>query len=188
MIDFIAAVAGAEQAASTISVVLGAIGLLILGLGLLIAEFLVISFGILGGMALISFIAAIYIAFDHNDGLGWTFMVGAPIVAILAFRWGLARLQASSIVPKAEIDGNAGYRHHLEEQGIAIGSSGEMLTDAYPTGRARFEGGTCDVQVIGGSLEKGAPCTVKRIDGAIAFVVAAPQPTASTLGSPERTS
>ena len=45
-----------------------------------------------------------------------------------------------------------------------------MVTPARPSGRARFDGGECDVQVQGRPLETNAKVMVKRIDGPIVFV------------------
>jgi membrane-bound ClpP family serine protease len=73
-------------------------------------------------------------------------------------------------VPKNSVTGTAGYRHVAERLGIAIGSSGVMVTAARPTGRARFAGGECDVQTRGRPLEKNTPIIVKQIDGPMIFV------------------
>jgi membrane-bound ClpP family serine protease len=45
-----------------------------------------------------------------------------------------------------------------------------MVTRARPSGRARFDGGECDVQAQSGVLARGAKVTVLRIDGPIVFV------------------
>jgi len=55
--------------------------------------------------------------------------------------------------------------------GIRIGARGTLVTDAMPTGRARFPGGDIDVQVEGAAANKGSVITVRRIEGPIVFVV-----------------
>ena len=98
-----------------------------------------------------------------------------PILAVVLARWGLARIRRSrALVPKSEITAEAGYHHHAETVGVHPGATGVMVTPARPSGRARFDGGECDVQVQSGSLGRGAKVVVLRIDGPIVFVAPAP--------------
>ena len=152
------------------SALLYACGLLGLAVLLLVIEFLVVSFGLLALAALASAIGAIWFAFAAGDAVGWAFVVLVPVLAVVLVRQGLRRLQASSVVPRSAVTGDAGYHHVAERIGVAVGARGVMVTDAYPTGRARFADGECDVQVLGGSLERAALVVVKRIDGPVVFV------------------
>ncbi|NIR41144.1 MAG: hypothetical protein GWN79_25340, partial [Actinobacteria bacterium] len=56
--------------------------------------------------------------------------------------------------------------------GVSVGAIGRMTTAAYPTGRARFSEGECDVQAQQGTLEAGTRVVVRRVDGPIVFVAA----------------
>jgi len=150
-----------------------AFGLLALAVLLLVVEFLVVSFGLLAVAALASAIAAIVFAFAAGDVAGWAFVVLVPVLAVVLVRRGLQRLQASSMVPKSTVGADAGYHHVTDRIGVGVGASGVMVTDAHPTGRARFAAGECDVQALAGSLTRGAAVVVKRIDGPVVFVVAA---------------
>ena len=114
--------------------------------------------------------AAIYFAFRAADVVGWAMVIVVPILAVFLVRRGLARLRTSHIVPKSEITEEAGYHHVADRIGIGPGSIGTMVTPARPSGRARFPGGECDVQVRGGTLETSARVVVGEIDGAIVFV------------------
>ena len=87
-------------------------------------------------------------------------------------RWGIRRVRRSSLVPQSEVVADAGYRHVAEQMGATEGATGEMLTPARPSGRARFAGGECDVQCRGGTLEVGASVRVVAIDGPTIFVEA----------------
>lgn len=147
-----------------------AFGLLALAAMLLVVEFLVVSFGLLSVAALASALGAIYFAFIAGDIAGWGFLVLVPVLAVVLVRWGFRRLQTSSAVPHSAVTADAGYHHVTDRIGVAVGACGVMVTDAYPTGRARFTDGECDVQVLGGSLERDAPVVVKRIDGPVVFV------------------
>ena len=165
-----------------------AVALLALGVVLLIFEFFIVSFGLLLACSIASTAAAIYFAFRAADAIGWTMVVVVPILAFFLVRRGLARLRTSHIVPKSEITAEAGYHHVADRIGIGPGSIGTMVTPARPSGRARFPGGDCDVQVRGGTLEASDRVVVVEIDGAIIFVrpagdEPAPEGTASDEGT-----
>lgn len=148
-----------------------AAGLLVAAAALLLLEFFVVSFGLLltGALALVA--GAVYFAFEAGTAAGWVFVVLTPLVGYRVARFGVTRVQRSKLVPKSAIAGEAGYHHLADRLGIGPGSRGEMVTAARPSGRARFAGGECDVQVVGGSLERGAPVQVQRIGGPVVYVV-----------------
>lgn len=152
-----------------------ALGLLVLAVALLVLELFVVSFGILLVASIASAAAAIHYAFAASDASGWTMTAVVPILAAVLARWGFARIRRSrTLVPKSEISAEAGYHHHAEQVGVHPGAAGIMVTPAMPSGRARFDGGECDVQVQSGSLVRGVKVVVLRIDGPIVFV--APNP------------
>jgi membrane-bound ClpP family serine protease len=160
-----------------------ALGLLALAITLLVLEIFVISFGILFFASFASASAAIYYAFAASDAAGWTFAVATPILAAALARWGLARIRTSRhLVAQSEITAEAGYHHVTDDVGARPGAIGVMVTPARPTGRARFDGGECDVQVQGGTAERHARVVVRRVDGPIVFV--APAPTDEASGGP----
>ena len=150
------------------------LGLLVLAVALLILEIFVVSFGILLVASVASAVAAIHYAFAAADVAGWAMTVAVPLLAVVLGRWGLARIRTSRrLVPKSEITAEAGYHHHAEEVGVYPGAQGVMVTRARPSGRARFAGGECDVQVQSGSLGRGEKIVVLHIDGPIVFVAPA---------------
>ena len=151
-----------------------ALGLLVLAVALLVLELFVVSFGILLVASIASAAGAIHYAFVASDATGWSMAVAVPILAVVLGRWGLARIRRSRrLVPQSEITAEAGYHHHAERVGVHPGALGIMVTPARPSGRARFDGGECDVQVQSGSLGRGERVVVLRIDGPIVFVAPA---------------
>ena len=150
-----------------------AIGLLLLGLALLVLEIFVVSFGLLLIAAIGCAGGAIYLGFVASDVAGWILTGVTPVAGVIIFRWGIRRIQRSRVVPQSEITSEAGYHHVADRIGVAVGSVGTLVTAARPSGRARFEGGECDVQVRGGSLERDDEVIVRRIDGPIIFVAPA---------------
>lgn len=149
-----------------------AVVLLALAALFLFLEFLFVSYGLLGITALGCAIAGIVIGFDSSPAVGWALVIATPVIAAVVVTWGLQRLQNSNLVSKAAITEDAGYRHACTEMGITSGSRGILITDAMPTGRARFSGGEIDVLVEGPVASTGTPITVRRIEGATVLVVA----------------
>ena len=148
-----------------------ALGLLALAAALLVLELFVVSFGVLLVASIAAAGAAIHFAFAASDAAGWVVTMSTPILAVVLARWGFARIRTSRrIVVQSEITGEAGYHHHAEKVGVHPGATGIMVTPARPSGRARFDGGECDVQVQNGSLARGDGVVVLHIDGPIVFV------------------
>ena len=147
-----------------------ALALLVLAAVILVLEFFVVSMGLLSVVSIACVAGAIYFAFLAGDVVGWAFTVVTPVLAVLIVRWGVRRIRTSRLVPQAEVTSEAGYHHVADRIGVTPGAVGAMVTPARPSGRARFEGGECDVQVQGRPLETAARVVVKRIDGPIIFV------------------
>lgn len=180
--------APADQGLGVTGNLLAATGLLVLCLGLIALEFVLISGGALAITAVACAIAAVWFAFAAGPLSGWVFTLLVPISGFLAIRAGLRWMQTSSMVVQSEITDHAGYAHAAASHGVAVGSLGELVTDAYPTGRARFATAThgtaeLDVAVRGAVLGKGAAVVIKAIEGATIFVGPAPSaiPSATPL-------
>jgi membrane-bound ClpP family serine protease len=174
-LTFLLQAANDTAATSTVfSDVLLAIALLVLAGVLLLLEFLVVSYGLLAIAALGCAIAGIVLGFGSSPAIGWTLLALTPVLGVLVSMWGLRRLMRSDLVPKQEITEDAGYRHATDSLGIAVGSAGVLVTDAMPTGRARFQRGEIDVTIAGTAATKGTRVVVLRIEGPSVFVIADP--------------
>lgn len=180
----VAEAAGAAEAVAPVpmsvhSAIAWAIALLLLSGALAIVEFLVVSWGMLLVGAAISAIAAIALAFHAHAVAGWIFVIVAPAMFAVIIRVGfrLMRRNAAAVLP-TEITADAGIRSLAEQAGVAVGAVGELATNAFPTGRARFAGPrgpvTLDVQVQGRVLSRGERVVVLAIDGPAIFVGPAP--------------
>ena len=166
-----------QTAETAISDTLLAIVLIVVGIVLLLLEFLIVSYGLLAIGALGFAIAGIALGFSASPVVGWVLFALTPIITAVVVSWGFKRLQRSPLVPKAEINDDAGYRHTAEQLGISIGACGTLVTDAMPTGRARFEHGEVDVQVIGRAAMRGESIIVRRIEGPTVIVAHNSDPT-----------
>lgn len=162
-----------ESGVFVMSDALWAVLWLAIGAVLLLLEFLLVSYGLLAIAAFGCAVAGIVLGFGTSPLVGWTLLVATPILAAGVVTWGLRRLMRSDLVPKEEITEDAGYRHASESMGIAVGSHGTLVSDAMPTGRARFPGGEIDVLVEGPTANHGTVITVRRIEGATIIVTAA---------------
>jgi membrane-bound ClpP family serine protease len=164
-----------------------ATGLLVLGLGLIALEFILISGGAIGITAVACSVAAVWFAFAAGSLTGWIFTLLVPLSGFLAIRAGLQWMRTSTMVVQAEITAHAGYAHAASDHGVAVGSVGVLVTDAFPTGRARFAGpagaSELDVAVRGAVLGKGAAVVVRAIEGASIIVGPAPLPSPTPSAS-----
>jgi len=150
--------------------------------GLACLEFVVVSGGLIAIAAVACGIGSVILAFSAGPGPGWTIAVALPVVAVLSLRWGVRALTRSTLVVQAEITADAGIHHAASALGVAVGSTGVLLTPAMPTGRARFADaaghlGEIDVVVSGAVLDRGADVRVIAIAGATITVIAAPTAT-----------
>jgi hypothetical protein len=156
--------------------------LVLAAVALLTLEFVIATGGALAIAASATGLAAIILAFIASTTTGVVVLVLIPVVGALVVHWGLRRLVRTRAVPQAEISDDAGYHHLADRLGVAVGSSGELVTDAMPTGRARFatsEGAIeIDVRVQGAVLSRGQRVVVTALHGASVSVSSAPSPPA----------
>ncbi|MCS6970816.1 MAG: hypothetical protein RMM29_00235 [Planctomycetota bacterium] len=155
-----------------------AVALLLLAGVLAVLECFIVSWGMLALAAAISAVVAIVMAFQVSTLTGWAFVVVAPALLALVLRFGLRRMQRHPLlVLPAEITEATGARRLADQGGLGPGAEGELLTDAYPTGRARFVGPrgpvAIDVQVQGGG-RRGARVRILDFDGPVVHVMALP--------------
>ncbi len=142
------------------------VGLLIGSLLAILAEIFIISFGLLTALAVVLASWGLYDAFAISTAAGVVASLGFAAGVVLILTVGLKGLRRSSLVPQAEITGDAGYHHHAA--GLALGASGILVTSARPTGRARFilANGPIELDVsLDGSAETGDAVVVTRIEG-----------------------
>jgi membrane-bound ClpP family serine protease len=160
-----------QTAQATVNEAILAIFLIVVAVVLLLLEILVVSYGLLAISALGFAIAGISIGFSASPVVGWILLAVTPILTFAVVSWGFKRLQRSPLVPKMAITDDAGYRHQSERLGITAESRGILVTDAMPTGRARFDNGEIDVQIEGPAALKGSHIKVRRIEGPSIIVV-----------------
>ncbi len=148
----------------------GSVGLVLLlavvGLALVAAEVIFVSFGaitILAGLALVS---AVFLAFQESDGFGWSVLIGeallAPVVMFFAFRL-LPRTRFGKALildaPRREDVAGQAAERGLDQ---LLHRTGVTLSALRPAGFARIDGKKVDVVTRGEMLD--ADCPVRVID------------------------
>ena len=147
-----------------------AVSLLIFAAFILFLELIIVSGGLLALVSVAIAAVACYLSYEVGPLMFWLNICATPLAGFIAIKLGLRRMRKSSFIPKAEIDDDAGYAHVTNKLGIDVNSTGVLSTDAYPSGRAKFEGGEIDVAIRGGSGSKGDHIKVIEIDGPSVFV------------------
>jgi membrane-bound ClpP family serine protease len=157
---------------------LGVLFLLVLvGLALIVAEVFFVSLGVLGGLAALSLLSAIVLAFTHHgQAVGFGFLllaaIGAPVVAFFALK-ALPRTrfgrQLILTQPTRDEIGTAAPKG-LEQLLRVTGVAESVLR---PAGIARLDGRRVDVVTRGELIEAGTPVTVLAVEGSRIVVAAA---------------
>jgi len=144
-----------------------AILLLVLGLGLIVAEIFFPSLGVLAVLATAAVVGAVAMAFRESTSAGVNFLIATallvPAVILLGFKLfprspfgkrmvarGLSFESAASLDPR--------------DLGL-LGKDGTLESDCRPAGMARLDGRRVDVVTRGEWLEAGARVSVVEVQG-----------------------
>ena len=144
-----------------------AILLLVLGLGLIVAEIFFPSLGVLAVLATAAVVGALAMAFRESSTVGVNFLIATgvlvPAVILLGFK----------LFPKTP------FGKHMVASGLSfestaaldprdldlLGKEGTVESDCRPAGMARLEGRRVDVVTRGEWLEAGARVKVVEVQG-----------------------
>lgn len=148
----------------------GSVGLVVLlcvvGLLLLVAEVVFVSFGVIATAAAIALLSAVFVAFQHSAVFGATMVVveavASPVVLTLAFRLlPKTRFGKAMILSGPQAAGNA------EDPALRalVGKHGVTVSPLRPAGFARIDGARVDVVTRGEMLDADCPVTVLDVAG-----------------------
>lgn len=137
----------------------------LVGVAVIIAEFIVPSFGILAILSIGVFGFSIYWVFTHlpvSVGVGFVAfdLVLIPILVII----GIRILAASRATLRNELDSKSGAVSQPPEWSAIAGKEGTSCTMLRPAGSVMIEGRKYDVVSRGEYIEKGTAITVVAID------------------------
>ncbi len=145
---------------------------LLLALGVLFAfaEIFIPSYGVLTGMAALSFIAAVVMGFFLGQAAGILTLLAAvlltPLVIYLAIRvWPHTPIAKRIILAGPETTGKAGDLAHLEA-GRLEGRVGVAKTRLRPAGKMTLDGRTLDCVTEGGLVDAGEKVRILAVHGA----------------------
>ena len=143
--------------------------LILLGVGLLLimAEVLIPSLGLLGGLATIALIGSVVLAWQESPELGQNFLIAACLLVPLMIMLGFKLLPLS---PFTKVMVTEGFSF---EDGAAIDERDKDLMEKRgvveaplrPAGTARIEGRRVDVVTRGERIESGAWVEVIGLSG-----------------------
>lgn len=149
----------------------GSVGLVVLlcivGLALLVAEVMFVSFGIIATCAGIALLSAVFVAFQESTAFGVTMVVveaiAAPIVLALSFK-----LLPKTRFGKALILSGPTQSHTSATEAELrplVGKAGVTLSALRPAGFARIDGRRVDVVTRGEMIENNRPIVVLEVAG-----------------------
>jgi membrane-bound serine protease (ClpP class) len=144
-----------------------AVLLLILGLGLIVAEVFFPGFGVLAVLATAAIVGSLVMAFQESTAAGVRFLIATvvmvPVVIVLGFK-----LFPKSPFGKRMVAGGLsfGSQASLDQRDLAlVGQDGTIEADCRPAGMARIDGRRVDVVTRGEWLESGARVRVVEVQG-----------------------
>lgn len=145
------------------------VALLLLGLGLLVAEVLFPSLGTLGLLSAVSVIASVFFAFKEGSGVGWAFLLVAvclvPATALFAYRF-FPRTPVGRRMILSGPSFAAPERTASDPRAFGLeGKIGTVLAPLRPAGVAEIEGRRVDVVSRGEFIPAGANVRVLEFVG-----------------------
>jgi membrane-bound serine protease (ClpP class) len=147
----------------------GSVGLVVLlcvvGLLLLVAEVVFVSFGVIATMAAIALLSAVFVAFQQSVAFGALMVVveaiAAPVVLTLSFKL-LPKTKLGKAMILAGPASGGGDDPQLR---ALVGRQGETVSPLRPAGFARIDGARIDVVTRGEMLDAGCPIVVLDVAG-----------------------
>jgi membrane-bound serine protease (ClpP class) len=147
--------------------VTGATLLLVLGLGLVLAEVLFPSFGILSVLATAALVGSIVLAFGESTTLGIRFLVAMALLVPAVIVAGFKLFPRTPFGRRMTVSGlSFGSSPTLDARDLDLtGKSGVVEAPCRPAGMARIDGRRVDVVARGEFLEAGARVRVAEVQG-----------------------
>ena len=138
----------------------------LLGVVVIIAEFILPSMGLLTITALGLIGYSLFTVFKNVSAMaGFTFLVIdiclIPVLVIV----GMKLLAASPVTLRSSLGSNDGNRSQPPEWEALIGVAGEAVTDLHPAGTAQLNRKRYDVVSEGSFIEKGTRVIVVSVEG-----------------------
>ena len=138
----------------------------VLGVVVVIAEFVLPSMGLLTVIALGLFGFSLYLVFTQVSQMtGFMFVIVDVCMIPVLIIVGVKMLAASPVTLRAKLESDKGALSQPPEWADLIGVTGEAVTDLHPSGSARFNGKKYDVISRGNYIQKGTTVSVLSVEG-----------------------
>lgn len=144
-----------------------AVLLLVLGLGLIVAEVFFPSLGLLSVLATGAIVAAVVMAFQESNTMGVRFLVAIAVLVPLTIVLGFKLFPRSPIGRRMVVSGPsfAATPGSDPRPSALLGKQGTVETDCRPAGMARLDGRRVDVVTRGEYIDAGVPVRVVDVQG-----------------------
>ena len=136
------------------------------GIGIIIAEIIIPSGGILAILAVGMFAYSLYMVFtDISFAAGMIFLIIDLITIPVLIILGLKFIARSPVTLRETLSREQGVTSQSEDMDQFLGLEGTALTDLRPSGMALLNDRRTDVVTRGEYLDKGTPVVVVKITG-----------------------
>ncbi len=144
-----------------------AILLLALGLGLIVAEVLFPSFGVLSVLATAAIVGAVALAFQASTAAGIRFLLATAVLVPATIVLGFKLFPRSPFGRRMMVSGlSFGSTAALDRRDLELlGREGSIEAPCRPAGMARIEGRRVDVVTRGEWIEAGERVRVVEVQG-----------------------
>lgn len=155
-----------------------AVLLLALGLGLIVAEVLFPSFGILSVLATVALVASIAMAFQDSTATGVQFLIATALLVPAVILLGFKILPRSPLGRRLVIAGGPADGKNVQDPRdlLLLGQEGTIEAACRPAGMARLDGRRVDVVTRGEWIEAGERVKVIEVEGNRVVVTRSAQP------------
>ena len=138
----------------------------LLGVGIIITEFIVPSAGILTILSIGIFGFSLYWVFSHGSfGLGMTFVIADILMLPVLIIVGARMLAASRATLRETLDSKSGAVSQPPEWSQVQGREGVTVSVLRPAGSAMIDGKKYDVVSKGDFIDKATPIVVVAVEG-----------------------
>lgn len=143
-----------------------AVALQLIGVSVIISEFVLPSAGLLTVTAMAAFGYSLFHVFHHvSADVGIYFLAADVVVIPLCIILGIKLLARSPVTLRKALSREDGVASQDSELQQLMGKTGETLTTLRPAGKAMIAGRKLDVVSTGDYIEKGTAIFVSAVDG-----------------------
>ncbi|MBI9106340.1 MAG: hypothetical protein JEZ04_06295 [Spirochaetales bacterium] len=144
--------------------------LLVIGIAIILLEFFIPSFGLIGLIGTASIVGSIVLAFRVSSMAGSIFLIASliivPVLMMMFFKFFPRTFFGRKLILKRRFDSEDGFTSYSSEKYQELqGRTGTAETDLRPSGMILVEGRKLSAVTSGEYIEKGNPIVVIKIEG-----------------------